>query len=252
MNHFTQLLGLPAAARVDLSFPKAFFERNFDPTTSERKLLHTPYLPLRATWLASLKPTTANVSAYRDATSAYEEIQYFALYLSTEHFDTKANALAALYHRYLPYQLLLFLHSDTHYRVSAATISLNRADADRRVVEMTYDSPVLSLLHPDEAQQSFEQSLHLARLPTADLRTTYEGYLRCLAALRRSERTGRYRPAGDALHTKTRLAEIERLERDIRSLTRRLRSAKSLRDRQALQDELNAKRTLLTTTEKQL
>ena len=259
MIFFDGILALPSAARLSKPFPKAFFTRHdFALSPAEKRLLNTPYLPLESEWMASLKPSAGNVPAYRrppglaqldslagggTATGQdpmdYLEIQYFRIQLREVDFKKYAGPLARLYHRYLPYPLLLVVHGDLQYRISAATKEIPTQTGKGCTNLQVFESPPINFVTQDEAADSFQQALAFPQLNTLNLKTTYASYLAAITALGWQEATGQVTQVAEPHLAYGRLRELRQLERERDRLTTLLRKSKRMTKRVELQTELS-------------
>src|SRR5690554_5126450 len=149
------ILQLPPLAYAERTIPKSFFERNFILTSAEKKLLSIPFLPLKSTWLAELNTKTINTPSVEDTLQTYTRIPIFVVELSGEHWLNHLDKLCTLYHKYIPFQVLLFIHTKEQYCVSAATKTINQNDKEKRVLEEEYRTPEISLLYKANIEESF-------------------------------------------------------------------------------------------------
>ena len=183
--------------------------------------------------------------AYGTGPNRYAEIQYFRLHLQEADYDKHARHLAHLYHRYLPFPLLLTLHTDTRYQLSAATkhIPVNKGIACTNLTDFT--SPTASLISPAPAQTRFQQAIAFPNLTTLHLKTVYDDYLSAIVAYNWQHDHGTVTAVTDPQQSQERLEERRRLEKERDRLTRELRKASRMPERVALQTQLNQVRTNL-------
>lgn len=239
-DFLTNLLQLPHPAQKQTPFPKSFFSKQGYPlTAAEKRLLKTPNLPLAAEWTGSLKPTAGNVPIHGEGPDRYTEIQYFRLYLQEVDFDKHAASLAHLYHRYLPFPLLLTLHSDTRYQFSVATkhVPTTKGSACTNLTEFT--SPTASLISPSASQTSFQHAIGFPNLTTLHLKTVYDGYLSAIVAFNWQHNHGTVAAVTNPHQSQELLHERRRLEKERDHLERELRKSTRMPERVALQTQLN-------------
>jgi hypothetical protein len=245
-NFLTNLLQLPHPAQKQTPFPKSFFSKQGYPLTAvEKRLLKTPNLPLASEWTGSLKPTAGNVPTYGEGPDRYTEIQYFRLSLKEVDYDKHATNLARLYHRYLPFPLLLTLHTDTRYQLSAATkhIPTTKGSSCTSLIEFT--SPAASLIAPSPPQSSFQQAIAFPNLTTLHLKTVYDDYLSAIVAFNWQHPHGTVTAVTNPHQSQELLEERRRLEKEHDRLTRELRKTSRMPERVALQTQLNKVRSSL-------
>ncbi|NJC27037.1 DUF4391 domain-containing protein [Neolewinella antarctica] len=237
------LFQLPHPAQKQTPFPKSFFTKNNYPLTpAEKRLLKTPNLPLSSEWTGSLKPTAGNVPAHGEGPDRFAEIQYFRIHLREADYDRSAKKLAQLYHRYLPYPLVLTLHSDTRYRVSTATkhIPATKGSASTNLTEFT--SPTASLINADPPQVAFERALAFPNITALHLKTVYESYLRAVVAFNWQHAAGSVVQVTNPYLSQTNLEERRRLKKEENQLVQQIRKSKRMPERVELQLKLNVVR----------
>jgi len=247
---FDSIFALPEPARLNKPFPKSFFTRHdFKLSAAEKRLVNEPFVPLESVWIGSLKPTAGNVPEYRRATEEsstpaegrmdYREVQYFRIKLREGDYDSRAEVLAKLYHRYLPYPVVLLLHGDLYYHLSAATKEIPATAGQACTHLQIFRSPEVSLAKPEGAQLTFQQSLAFPRLNTLNLKTTYDGYLAAISQLGWQTATGLATTVADPHRQYARLEQLRQLERQRDRLTTQLRKSKRMTERVELQTELS-------------
>lgn len=231
-------LGLPASCRVDQRVPKKLLLDNGAPTAADKRLINDAVEEIQ--WVAALKPTTIGVPDYRDDSREYLEIAVLAVTLrGLDDKPAKADRLAELIHRAVPYPVLLLLHSGQRLMLSLAHKRWAQNEAGKVVLDG--DQVSASLLDdapsPD-ALLAFTQALTLTARPQSTLFSLYQGWIDSVQALLAARLTGKFKAAESAEHAATRrqaLEECERLEIE----ATRLRTLAAKEKQLARQVELN-------------
>jgi len=216
IDEIVSALDLPPGARVDRRVPKTLLVEHGAPTTSDKRRIN--YGIEEVQWVATLKPTTIGVPAFRDEVREYLEIAVLSVALRAE---AKVERLAELIHRAVPYPVFLLLQDGTRLTLSLAHKRWSQGEAGATVLD---DEPVAATLTDSDLggrQSSFQEALSLARQPRADLYRLYQGWIDTLLALLAARVTGIFAVATspdqaasrrEALRDCTRLdAEISRL-----------------------------------------
>ena len=112
---FLAALDLPASCRVGQRVPKKLLLENGAPTAADKRQI-TEGIE-ECWWLATLKPTTIGVPAYRDTLREYLEIVVLRLTLRA---GAKAARLVDLVHRAVPYPVLLLTEQQARITLSVA------------------------------------------------------------------------------------------------------------------------------------
>jgi hypothetical protein len=235
MNSVAALLAaldLPASARVDRRVPKTLLVENAAPTAADKRRINDGIEEL--VWLATLKPTTIGVPAYRDDVREYLEIAVLRLLLRA---GAKSSRLVELVHRAIPYPVVLIADgadetlSLAHKRWSQGEKGKTVLDGDVLVIdcEAKADAATWGL---------FLKALALGRQPQATLYALYRGWIDTLVALQAAKRTGTFVLASSETRFGARrdaVAECDRLEAEIA----RLRAAAAKEKQMSRRVELN-------------
>jgi hypothetical protein len=246
------ILKLPPLAYAIRNFPKSFFDRNFKLTATEKRYVNTPYLPLKATWLAELNTKTINVPVLENKEFSYTRIPVFIIQLSAEHWETDLEKLCTLYHKHIPFPVLIFAHNSEQYILSTATKSINKNDKTKRVVEQQYTTPKISLLLKDEVEVKFRESLQFQSLNRINLKTVYESYISSIVNYRRAQKVGTFEVRKETETLNENLNEIQTIEKEARILKNKLLKTKDIREKVELQMQLSKLRDLKSQLENEL
>lgn len=225
-------LKLPAGARVDQRVPKKLLLENGAPTAADKRLINEGVEEIR--WLAALKPATCGVPEFQDGTRAYLEIAVLQIALRGR---PKAERLAELVHRAVPYPVLLLLTDGHNLNVSLSHKRHALNEADKVVLDGT---PLVTDLRPVDGtiQSGLLQALDIASQPKLNLYTLYQGWVDVLIALEASYITGAFTILGSddrALRRREALTEIHRIDAEMKVL----RSAAGKASQMARQVEIN-------------
>jgi hypothetical protein len=225
-------LDLPPNARVDRRVPKTLLLEYGAPTAADKRRIRDGIEEVQ--WVATLKPTTIGVPAFRDATREYLEIVVLTAALRE---GAKAERLSELLHRAVPYPLFLLLGMDAGLTLSLAHKRWSQAEGGATVL----DGDMVAAVTPTSSGQTttaFLASLSLSSQPQADLFRLYQGWIDAVQALLAAQVTGRFHMPGSLEHAAARreaLREAARLEAEIT----RLRAAAAKEKQVPRQVELN-------------
>lgn len=208
-------LDLPASARVDRRVPKTLLVENGAPTAADKRRINDGIEEL--VWLATLKPITIGVPAYRDDVREYLEIAVLRLLLRA---GAKSSRLVELVHRAIPYPVVLIADgadetlSLAHKRWSQGEKGKTVLDGEPLVVDCEAKADAATW-------GSFLKALALGRQPQATLYALYQGWIDTLVALQAAKRTGTFVLASSETRVDARrdaVAECDRLEAEIARL----------------------------------
>lgn len=227
-------LDLPASARVDQRVPKKLLVENGAPTASDKRQINDSVEEIQ--WLAALKPNTVGVPEYRDDVREYLEIAVLSVTLRG---DAKAERLAELVHRAVPYPMVLLLNAEPSLTISLAHKRWAQNEAGKVVLDGSGVSVTLTSDTPAPAtEMAFMQALALRHQPQATLYALYQGWMDSVQALLAARLTGTFKRADSpeqAVARRQALQDCQRLELEAASL----RASASKEKQLARQVELN-------------
>lgn len=226
-------LDLPSSARVDRRVPKSLLVERGAPTTADKRRINEGIEAVQ--WVATLKPTTIGVPSFRDAVREYLEIAVLSVAFRAE---AKAERLAELIHRAVPYPLLLLSVEGPHLTVSLAHKRWSQGEAATTVLDGNPVAAALTTVESLGHQLSFREALSLVRQPRADLFQLYQGWMDTLLALLAARVTGQFVMAtstDQAAARREALRECARLDGEIA----RLRAGAAKEKQVSRQVELN-------------
>lgn len=178
-------LGFPDCAAVKQRIPKKMLIEMGAPTAADKRAISDGIEEIQ--WLAALKPATIGVPAYQDQVRDYLEIAVLSLKLRPE---AKANRIAELLHRAIPYPVLLLTHSPAGISLSLAHIRWAQNEAGKTVL----DGEVLEAQFDNQGRPAllaqFIQALALEKQPRQSLHTLYQGWLDTVLAWQAAQVTG--------------------------------------------------------------
>lgn len=236
-------LALPEAAHLGKRVYKKLFFENAELSAADRRAFTDDVEAV--TWQYTLKPGTLPVGVYQDDERDYSELAVIEVELR----DTKrAQRLAEIIHRTIPYPLLLILRQNDHLAVSSAHKRASRAERGAVVAEEIQITAWMDVEAPEDVEQAFLESLALRQQPNSDYYALYDGWHQRLLALACARLSGTFRVPSRAEQQRQRretLTECHRLEGEIS----RLRAEIKKENRFNRQVELN---TRIKQLEKQL
>jgi hypothetical protein len=205
------------------------------PTAADKRLIQDGIEELF--WVAALKPTNIGVPMFRDEAHEYLEI---AVLTAALRGDAKANRLAELIHRSIPYPLLLVAMQKNDVTISLAHKRWSQGETGKVVIE---DLRCTAPFCPDSLKPlevAFLDSMAVSSLPKGDMHALYQGWLDRLAALEAARITDAFAlpsAGGGGPELQEGLDEHGRIERELVVLRARANKEKQINRRV----ELNVK-----------
>ena len=144
---------------------------------------------IEESWVATLKPTTIGVPAFRDGTREYLEIAVLNVTLRAA---SKAERLTELLHRAVPYPLFLLMDVGTGLSVSLAHKRWSEGEAGATVLDGDLVAAAVAAANSSQVIPAFLRALSLNAQPRADLFKLYQGCVDAVLALLTAQITGSF------------------------------------------------------------
>lgn len=238
---------LPASCRVDQRVAKKLFLENGAPTTADKKAIQAGIEEVR--WIATLKPATIGIAAFKDDTRDYSEIALLTVRFRPE---AKVPRLSELIHRAIPYPLVLLAGEPAVLSLSHKRLSLG--ETGRVVLEgdLHRSAP---LAQGVAGLDAFLSELAVSRQGATHCLALYQSWIDRLTALRAASATGTYPldlPNPQASTVNDALNEHDLLLRDIANLRSRAAKEKQLSRRVELNLDIQRLAVKLTSIQQSL
>ena len=229
---YTQL-GFPDACLLDRRIFKRMLLEHGELTASDKRTLSEEVGKI--TWKYTLKASTVQVLPYEDDDREYLEVAVVEVVISNR---SRANRIAEMIQRAIPYPVLLVMIEGNGLCVSVAHKRFSQAEKGSIVAEDFLRSPWIEPTLSD-LDRAFCNTLSMGRLSQVDFYAFYCDIVRAVLARMCAELTGTFaldagKPEQDR---RQRLDQCHQMDREISSL----RAAISKEQRFAEKVELNTR-----------
>jgi hypothetical protein len=185
-----EALNLPAEARIDHRVTKKLLMERSRGSAPQRRSLQEGIEELL--WVASLKPNTIGLAAYRDDLREYLEIAILSLRVRP---NAKSGRISELIHRSIPYPVSLIMEEPERVGLSLAHKRWSEAEHGETIAEEFHQTMLSSENSP--ATEFFLRSLDLAAVlisgaGIADMRALYQAWIDRVTAHNASSIAGTY------------------------------------------------------------
>jgi hypothetical protein len=232
-DHVVAALQLPAGCQVDQRVAKKLLVEHGAPTAADKRRINEGVEDLY--WVATLKPTTVGVPAFRDDVREYLEIAVMSASLRD---DADVTRIVELIHRAIPYPVVLVSAQAGMLELSVAHKRASQGSVGATVLDGSVVATSTSAVSGEPFEPAFLDALSISRQPRADLFELYDGWMNTVYAVLASRVTGTFVLTATPQSARARrdaLQECARLSTEIA----RLRTA-ALKERQvARQVDLN-------------
>ncbi len=209
IDNFYANLGLPEACSLGKRlFKKQFYEHG-QLVAADKKAFVEDIEGID--WSYTLKPSTINIPKLEDDTHEYLEIAVLQVVLTA--IERHAR-IASFIQKAIPYPLLIVFVRGPHMAVHAADKRINRADANKIVVEASYDTGWIDTSAPSAAQDAFLSDFRATNFSYRNLYDFYQDAVGRIIALNCAAHSGQYVPPNETTKPKAdRLEALQQMEK---------------------------------------
>jgi len=249
---YNSILKLPERTILDKRLTKAFFLKNFDLSASEKKLLNNNIQQM--SWLASIKPTTANIPSVINDAYKYEEIQVMVCTIPDNTVNAIAEQCIQLFQKYIPYQMLVIVEDSNEFKINVCDKRINKSDTTKRTIERNFITSTLSKLYKNNLNEAFFKALDFGNLDKTNLELHYKNYIQAVVQFQAASITGNYQKRTNerTQEDMDSLEAIEQLEKDLVSLSSQIKKATQLNEKVQLNIKMQNKRKEIQTLKETL
>jgi hypothetical protein len=239
--NYNKILNIPERAIISKKISKAFFIRNFELSSADKKILNEI---VTMEWLASIKPSNTNIALFQNETYVFEEIQVMTCTLSGNLVKGTIDRVANLLHKKITYPIVLVIENTDEFLVNVCDKKINQNDKSKRTIEAFINSPNVSKLYKNELVGAFFEGLDFAILDKTNLETTYKSYTSAIVQFQTAMVTGTFnkrssiRTEDDLKHLET----IQKIEKEILTLSNQIKKETQLNTRVSLNMNIQKKR----------
>jgi len=244
LDQIINILQLPDRCLVNKKITKAFFKRNFDMTSAEKNLLDDFNIFMAIDWVASISQGNANIPAWQDAESTFEEIQVIAVTTSPETLNKNASKIIDLVQKYIPYHILLIVHDGVNSIWNVTYKRINQNDNNKRTVDKKFTTDCFIENIKNKIHEAFIAALNFSKVPSTDLKVLYDAYVQCFVGLTTAPIIGTFetRTTERTKEDVERLEHITLLEKEITTLTNVAQKETQLNKKIELNTQVQQKR----------
>lgn len=142
-------------------------------------------------WSYTFKPSTINIPKLEDDTHEYLEVAVLKVALTAVERHAR---IAAVIQKAIPYPLLIIFVHGSSLAISAADKRINRADANKIVVEAVYDTGWIDTSAPNAGQDAFLADFRVPNFSFRNLHDFYQDAVGRIIALNCAAHSGKYDP----------------------------------------------------------
>lgn len=217
------LFDFPASCFVEQRIAKALFADNGPLTPSDRRTFKNEIEEAVCAYV--LKPDNVFLNPWSDGEHEYDSLAVIEISLRK---TGKAERIAELFHRTMPYPLFLVLHdSEANIMFSMAEKRISRDGREQVVLERIVNTP----WQPESALSEFIVEADFAKFHKTTFRDLYLHYMNLLEALCAAAVIGELRTEGiDPDARRKALAQLHSLDLELSSIRAKAKQKTELPD----------------------
>lgn len=244
--NYNKIFNVPERAIINKKISKAFFMRNFELSSADKKALNEI---LVMDWLANIKPSNANINMVHNEIYIYEEFQIMTCTIAGNLIKGSIDRVINLFQKHIPYPIVLVVENADEFVINVCDKKINQVDKSKRTIEAYINSPTISKLYKNEIVDAFFKGLDFAVLDKTNLETLYKSYTSAIVQYQTAQVTGSFnnrssaRTEDDLKH----LERIQKIEKEIITLSNQIKKETQLNTRVSLNVEIQKKRKEIST-----
>jgi hypothetical protein len=236
--NYNDIFNLPQRCLVNKRLTKTFFSKNFDLSSSEKKVLNDEIVKME--WICSLKPSNSNIPKFESEKYLFEEVQIMSC--EVVNLQKVYNLISEIFQKYIPYQIVLIIENSSEWILSLSDKRINLNDRTKRTVERYVHSPVLSKSEIEDFK--FFRTISFDFIKKSNLQSVYQSYINSVIQLKSSQITGVFNEENlERTEESLKIIQtIEKIESEIISLKNQIKNESQLNIRVSLNVEIQTKK----------
>jgi hypothetical protein len=236
--NYNDIFNLPKRCLVNKRLTKTFFSKNFDLSSSEKKVLNDEIVKME--WIGSLKPSNSNIPKFESEKYLFEEVQIMSC--EVVNLQKVYNLISEIFQKYIPYQIVLIIENSSEWILSLSDKRINLNDRTKRTVERYVHSPVLS--KSEIGDFKFLRTITFDFINKSNLQSVYQSYINSVIQLKSSLITGVFNEENlERTEESLKIIQtIEKIESEIISLKNQIKSESQLNFKVSLNVEIQTKK----------
>ncbi|MCG8761956.1 DUF4391 domain-containing protein [Tenacibaculum finnmarkense] len=225
---FNYIFKIPDRSLVGQRLTKTFFLRNFNLSSTEKKLLNNIIEQMEI--LGQINFEKSNIPSVLTETDSYENILIITCTVANNQLEKYVDNCTQFIQKYIAHQVILVIQESENFIINVAEKRINLVDKNKLVIVKDFSTPEISKLYKNEQGEAFFKALNFNTLDKTNLETVYKSYIEAVIQYQIASITGNYkkrtnvRTAIDMQH----LADIEQLKIEIVSLVNQIKKERQL------------------------
>jgi hypothetical protein len=230
-HNYNNIFNIPEQNLSQLKLTKAFFLRNFDLSTAEKKILNISIVQMEI--LAQLLPQKSNIPAVINDTESYEQVLIVICTVQDGQLELIAEKCILLLQKYISHQMLLIVQDAHEFVINTSEKRINQNDKTKLTVERSFTTKKLSKLYKNEYNDAFYNALSFSNLDKTNLELFYKSYIQAIIQYQVASNTGSFvkRTNKRTEEDMQNLESIAILEREIISLKNQIKKENQLNEK---------------------
>lgn len=233
-----EIINLPKACAINMTITKVSLKQREQITVSESRLLDGADIQ-NIKIIGVVSKRTANMEIVENEEESYLEIYYVLVKIAAEAYSKTYKPITRLLHKHIPHHCIIITQADDKQsnHISLFTKLINQQRRDMRVLT----KEVITRNIEPTTHSEFINHLSFASAQRLNLKDFYEYYLQVVQSHLVAQVTNEFklRTSADAEAMMQLYEQYEAYETEINVRQRELKSATQMRDRVAINTDIN-------------
>lgn len=244
---YNSIFKIPERSLSQQRLTKAFFLRNFDLSSAEKKTLNEAIVRMEI--LAQILPDQSNIPSVVTEFKSYEQVLVIVCTVPDNQLDALAEKCIQLIQKYISHQLIVIVEDALEFVINATEKRINQNDTSKLTIERFFTTGKLSILYKNELSEPFYSALEFSNTDKRNLESFYKSYIQAIIQYQTASITGSFkkRTTARSMEDMENIEAIEKLETDIQALTSQIKKVSQLNEKVALNIRIQKKRQEIET-----
>jgi hypothetical protein len=231
VHNYNNIFNIPEQNLSQQKLTKAFFLRNFELSTAEKKILNNSIIQMEI--LAQIFPQKSNIPAVVNDVDSYEQILVVVCTVQDGQLELISEKCIQLLQKYISHQMLLITQDDSEFVINASEKRINQNDKTKLTIERSFTTKKLSKLYKNDHSEAFYKALNFTNVNKTNLQLFYKSYIQAIIQYQVASNTGSFvkRTNKRTEEDMQNLESITILEREIISLRNQIKKENQLNEK---------------------
>jgi len=230
IKEICEKFNIPASCKIDKKLYKKQLLENFSLKSDEKRAIKEDVESIELLYL--LNSQNINIEPFINDEVDYSEVAYIQLKLLSDKSYKKLAKVIQM----IPYMVVLFISYEDKFCINLSTKRINQNDKTKLIIDEEYITDWIDINNQSQKEQAFLKSLELQNQSFVNFERFYNDLIKKVVALKLSKDSDRLITPKET--SKETLANITKLEEQIKELKNRIKKETHFNEKVNLNVEL--------------